>query len=107
MKKHPTKAELREELNNQVQAFLNKGGSISQCEMGATGLVDGKYNTRNMGFSAPPQERTPVNGVLARIDARRSKSAPVSADRPRRKPRKKIIYDDFGEPLRWVWIDNE
>ncbi len=107
MKKHPTKAELREELNNQVQAFLKKGGSISQYEMGDSGLVDGKYNTRNMGFSAPPQERTPVNGVLARIDSRRSKSSTSPVERSRRQPRKKIIYDDFGEPLRWVWVDSE
>ena len=21
------------------------------------------------------------------------------------KPRKRLIYDDFGEPLRWVWVE--
>ena len=53
-------------------------------------------------------ERTPVNEVVATLNARRA------AMKRRRKPvakrrsqgaGKRIIYDDFGEPLRRVWVD--
>jgi len=52
------------------------------------------------------QERTPVSDVLRAIDERKEarkkpqKKAPV-----KKSPRQKIIYDDFGEPLRVIWED--
>jgi hypothetical protein len=30
---------------------------------------------------------------------------PAQKTRPRA-PRRQVIYDDFGEPLRVVWVDN-
>lgn len=105
-KKAPSKAELRDQLNAEVSRFLEKGGEIKQVEMGESGLVDGRYTHHKSNFEqAKPQERTPVHGLLAAIDARRkSKTAPSSKSK-RGKPHKKIIYDDFGEPIRTVWID--
>lgn len=53
-----------------------------------------------------PRPRTPALEVLATIDARRKhRHKPATKASPRRQPRKKIIYDDFGEPLREVWED--
>lgn len=106
-KKRPTKAELRDQLSAEVTQFLKKGGEIKQVEMGASGLVDGRYNQPNKSFDrTPPQERTPVHGLLATIDARRKqKSASATSKKPASRTRKKIIYDDFGEPIRTVWID--
>ncbi|WP_432472915.1 hypothetical protein [Amphritea sp. HPY] len=102
MIKRHTKADIRRELEQQTQAFLNKGGEVCEVESGETGLVNGSY--RNAGFTFNPQrqERTPLNTVMATIDSRRSTKKPAPAVKPARN-RKKVIYDDFGEPLRVVF----
>lgn len=103
MIKRQTKAELRRQLQQETQAFLKKGGAVAEVETGATGLVNGSY--RNAGFILNPQrqERTPLNGVLAQIDARKSseRTQRAAAQKTTRQ-RKKVIYDDFGEPLRII-----
>ncbi|GGK70780.1 hypothetical protein [Amphritea balenae] len=105
MIKRPTKAELREQLMQQTQAFLQQGGHVDEVDNGATGLVNGSY--RNAGFILNPQrqERTPLNNVLAQIDSRKpSRQKPaVSTSIKQSSNRKKVIYDDFGEPLRIVF----
>ncbi|BBB25871.1 hypothetical protein [Amphritea japonica] len=103
MIKRQTKAELRRQLQQETQAFLSKGGAVAEVETGATGLVNGSY--RNAGFILNPQrqERTPLNGVLAQIDARKSeRTQRATAVQKSTRQRKKVIYDDFGEPLRVV-----
>ncbi len=106
MKRHPTKAEQRAELSAQIEAYLNQGGQIEQVQMGATGLIDGKYSNRSLGFERPRQERTPVADLLSTIDARRRQQGPAPSSRQPKRSRKKVIYDDFGEPLRWVWVED-
>ena len=59
-------------------------------------------------FLEPKTERTLVPDVVAAIEARRKEKF---ARKPQRKgsrrpqSRRKTIYDDFGEPLRKVWVD--
>jgi len=101
IKPKSTKMETREEIASQVDAFLQKKGEIKQIEMGDSGLVDGKYNTSHIGFGQPRQERTPLNHVVAEMQNRqkiKDNTPPV-----RKKPQKKIVYDDFGEAIRWYW----
>ncbi len=109
MKRRQTKAELRAELAKQVESFVEQGGEIQQFDMGESGLEDGKYNPRQFGFESSAQQRTPVANLLATIDSRRGSKGKESANgvglKRTKRPRKKIIYDDFGEPLRWVWVD--
>ncbi|MBR9805007.1 hypothetical protein GYB62_00630 [bacterium] len=50
-------------------------------------------------------ERTYVNDVVETLEQRRH-AKPVKAPTASKKGRKKLIYDDFGEPLRWVWSDS-
>ncbi|MCO4785536.1 hypothetical protein [Marinomonas atlantica] len=101
-----TKAQTRQEIESQIENFIREQGEIEQVEMGASGLQDGKYNTSNMGFIEPKKERTPLNHIVAALQQRKSdkKPAPIPSLKPR-KPQKKIIYDDFGEPIRYVWED--
>ncbi|RTE67447.1 hypothetical protein EH243_00395 [Amphritea opalescens] len=103
MIKRQTKSELRKQLQLQTQAFLKKGGEVAEVETGATGLINGSY--RNAGFILNPQrqERTPLNGVLAQIDARKAERTQRSSPPKSTRQRKKVIYDDFGEPLRVVF----
>ena len=99
-----TKKDTRNEIDSLVEEFIKANGKIQQVDMGESGLVDGKYNTAHMGFSEPKKERTPLNHVVAAIQQRKgSKTTPSTPFSYPKKPKKKIIYDDFGEPLRWVW----
>ncbi|MCH8530894.1 MAG: hypothetical protein LAT65_08575 [Saccharospirillum sp.] len=103
MKPQPDKKVIRRNLKQQVDAFLSEGGEIKEVDQGVSGYETNKPWT--MVFQPgptgePKQERTPVPEVLAAIDARKHKSP---AKPKRRKPQKVWIYDDFGEPVRWVW----
>ncbi|MBM97372.1 MAG: hypothetical protein CMI09_16155 [Oceanospirillaceae bacterium] len=108
MRRPPSKDEVREQLNQEIEAFLQRGGEVHQVAHGETGLTDGRYDERAMAFQRQQQERTPVPEVVRAIEERREASKkhrkPSLSSHPRnRQPRKKIIYDDFGEPLRIVW----
>lgn len=105
--KKPTKQEIRQKLDQETKDFLNRGGAVQEVARGATGLVDGRYDERSLAFEKPREERTPLDQVLIAIDQRREAQrkparAASSRSKPKR-PRKKIIYDDFGEPLRVIW----
>ncbi|MEP0072109.1 MAG: hypothetical protein ABJN96_02710 [Marinomonas sp.] len=101
IKPKTTKKDTRKELESLVDQFIKAKGEIQQIDMGESGLVDGKYNTSHMGFSEPKKERTPLNHVVAALQQKKKPSPP--APLPKKKPKKKIIYDDFGDPIRWVW----
>lgn len=105
MNKRPTKSEVRDQINNEVEAFLRRGGEVKEMQRGETSLINGNYNDRSLGFEKPKEERTPVNEVLQTIDQRKhEKRKPVVKQRASG-PRKKVIYDDFGEPVRIIWED--
>jgi len=61
-------------------------------------------------FIEPPLPRTPIPEVVAAIEARRAlrlRRQPVRKRNRLPKPRRKVIYDDFGEPLRRLWVDDD
>jgi len=105
MNKRPSKSEVRDQINSEVEAFLRQGGEVKELERGETGLINGAYNDRSLGFEKPKEDRTPVDHVLQTIDQRRhDKRKPAAKPKPKG-PRKKVIYDDFGEPVRVIWED--
>ncbi len=109
--KPPTKADIRRELESQVDAFLRDGGEVQQVERGVSGRdsAEGALKAPPLADGELPRsERTYVPEVVAAIEQRRqslSKRQQSAANR-RKKPRKVIIYDDFGEPLRWQWEES-
>jgi len=106
MNKRRSKAEIRRELEQLVQEFERRGGEIKQVRPGASALEDGAVLRPSFSDGRPAQPRTPAMDLLAAIDARRKQSKPDSKSRRSSKPRKRVIYDDFGEPLREVWEDS-
>ncbi|MBM6550340.1 hypothetical protein [Marinomonas ostreistagni] len=101
-----TKAQTRKEIESQIESFIRQQGEIEQVEMGASGLQDGKYNTSHMGFIEPKKDRTPLNHIVAAIQQRKAdKKQPAPKIKRNSGPKKKVIYDDFGEPIRYVWED--
>lgn len=107
MKPVRSKKDIQADLEKEVAAYLNCGGDIHQIERGETGLDRNKpwINPFAQGESEKPATRTPVPDVVAAIDARKKPQKPKPAKR--RKPEKVWIYDDFGEPVRWVWADQK
>ena len=111
VKKLPTKEEQRAQLELETKRFLNRGGTVDAIPRGTSGKNANEpplYLTRRL-FDQPRAERTFVPEVVAAIEARRSEKlkrrpTPKRSRLPRL--RRKIIYDDFGEPLRKVWSDD-
>lgn len=105
MNKRPTKSQTRKELELKTQEFLNNGGTVKEVDSGASGLEDGAYHRNSFVFGHPKQERTPVPEALNAIDARRRSKTEKPTLTHSKRPRKKIIYDDFGEPVREIWVE--
>ena len=104
VKKPISKAQIRSEMNQQISAFLDKGGEVSEIAQGISGRenAQGVLKADTPAFGEPKTERTYLPEVVAALDARKQKKEPPAKPKNRR-PKKKIIYDDFGEPLRWEW----
>lgn len=107
-KKPPSRADIRRSLDQDVDAFLARGGEINQVKPGETALESRNAPLKPPLFTEPRSERTPVSDVIQDVDNRRKaqmKSRHVTHRNPRPKRKKQVIYDDFGEPLRTVWTE--
>jgi SutA RNAP-binding domain len=110
VKKPVSKADLRADLERATEAFLQQGGEVKSIPQGTSGTDPGgkpPYLSRRL-FVEPRATRTLVPEVVAAIEERR-KALLKRTPKPKRsrlpRPRRKTIYDDFGEPLRRVWIE--
>lgn len=107
---HRSKASVREELEQATKQFLSAGGSVNAVPTGVSAWEPGTRPPPSRPlFEEPRSSRTPVQDVVATIEARReslkTRRKPVRKPRSQRR-RRRVIYDDFGEPLRHVW-ENE
>ncbi|TDG13677.1 hypothetical protein E2F43_09145 [Seongchinamella unica] len=110
MKKPISKDEIRAELERETERFLKRGGQVENVPRGLSGKDPGDpplFLNRRL-FIEPKASRTLVPEVVAAIEARRQERFKRKPGRKRSRlpqPRRKIIYDDFGEPLRKVWVE--
>lgn len=106
LKLHKTKRHQRDELNAKIDAYLNRGGKVSTIERGISGRENAtKALPHVFDKTGTSETRTPVNDIIDTLDERRKpKSAPIRRSRLPT-PRKKMTYDDFGQPLRWEHRD--
>jgi subtilisin family serine protease len=107
MKRKPTKAQLREMLDQAVGQYESQGGSVEEVAPGVSGVKEGPLKApETIIFEGTKEQRSYVNDVVAAIDSRKKKSKkPATKQVKNKQPKKRLIYDDFGEPLRWVWDD--
>ena len=108
LKKPITKAHIRNEMDQQIADFLGEGGEVAQIPQGISGRenVQGAIRAEQTAFQQPKAERTFLPEVVATLEARKQAQLAKNAPKPpKRRPRKKMIYDDFGEPLRWEWVE--
>jgi len=100
-----SKAQLRRELEQATRRFLRGGGEVEQVPAGVSHWQPGDGPPQQPLFTQPQAPRTPLHDVVAALEerrrARRERARPSRGRKPQ--PRQRIIYDDFGEPLRRVW----
>ncbi len=98
---------MRKELRRKTEEFLSRGGEIKKCNTGETGEPADQPRSKSVFVSSEPrQTRTYVNDVVSALDSRKKKKPLEPLSKPKKRPKKKIIYDDFGEPLREVWVED-
>lgn len=109
LKKPESKSDIRSELEQETERFLGLGGEVENVPRGISGKNANEPPTflNQSLFVEPRTKRTLVPEVVAAIEARRQKKrSPTNNKRSRPpQPRWKIIYDDFGEPLRKVLVE--
>ena len=103
MKPIKTKNQIRDEINQQVEEFLQSGGKVNVVKQGVSGNEDNSNLFKQAASFGPKQDRTPVTEVIKRLEERKAGSQ--THRQGNKKPKKVLVTDDFGEPLRWVWKD--
>jgi hypothetical protein len=107
LKKPISKAHIRTEISRQVSDYLQQGGAVNVVPTGISGRENPEKSSRHI-FDKPKEARTPIPEVMRAIDARKNprKSTSAKTKAKIKRPRKETIYDDFGEPLREIWVDS-
>ena len=107
MTNHSSKNFIRNELRRKTEEFLSRGGEIKQHTAGETGEPLDKPRGRAVFVSGEPRKtRTYINDVVTALDNRKKNPAASKSTKPKKRPKKKIVYDDFGEPIREIWSDD-
>ncbi len=103
MKPTKTKREIREEMDRQMRDYLAHGGAVNEVPQGMSGREDNRAPSVSIFHGQSPENRTLLPEVVAAIEARRR--PPLLAKNHKPRPKKRVILDDFGQPLRWEWIE--
>ncbi len=108
MVERSSKKSIRGDIQRKTEEFLSRGGEIKKHERGETGEPADKPRAKSVFVSNQPrQTRTYVNDVVSAVDSRKKKPAKSKPKPTAKRQRKKVIYDDFGDPLREVWVDDK
>lgn len=101
-----SKHSVRNELRRKTEEFVSRGGEIKHHNAGETGESQGNNKSRSAFISGEPRKtRTYINDVVSALDERKQSQIPSKKPAKSSRPKKKIIYDDFGEAIREVWVD--
>ena len=96
-------------IRQQMDEYLARGGRVRTVPPGTSGADEANpRRAHQQSFTPkPPTTRTPLPEVVAAIEARkRHRKQAAAPKRASRQPKRRLVYDDFGEPLRWEWVDN-
>lgn len=102
----PKKSDLRKQIAELTEAYVRRGGEVQKIPRGISGrdAAEGPLRPTTFQTGQPARDATPLTDVVKTIEARR-KARSVKLKPAKPKPRRKLIYDDFGEPLRWTWVE--
>lgn len=108
MKQLTIKTDARAALEEEVRAFLDRGGTVQAVDRGISGRdnVPGALSGFRSFSPRAREERTYVPEVVAAIEARRKRPAKAKSARPRKAGlMRRAVFDDFGEPIRYEWVE--
>jgi hypothetical protein len=107
IKKTPSKADLRNELDKQMDEFLNKGKNVAEIPRGVSSRdgADKPLRADTWQMDSSKGNWTYLPEVVDSLEKRRQTKAVKPEVKKLKRPKKVLMYDDFGEPLRWVWVD--
>ncbi len=111
MKLPPSKEDLRRRLQQEMREYLQNGGQVKAVPRGTSGREEGARGPIQSHFvssgSPAAQDQSPLYDVVQSIEARRrAKPKKPKATKSPTRPKRRLIYDDFGEPLRWEWVED-
>lgn len=108
VKAFKSKAQERQEIEQQTHLFLKRGGKVVPVDRGVSGeTIENRKMPATTFSGGEKSERTPLTDEIKAIEARRqSMRQSKKLAKPKRGPRRILIRDDFGEPLRWSWKDD-
>ena len=112
MKKPTSKTELRQEIQTQVHDYLERGGEVEEVPTGTSGRGTddsslGSFRRLFQPNEEPREPRTSLHEVVIAIEARRKPAKPSKPAKKKNHLRRKPVLDDFGEPVRWVWVEED
>jgi hypothetical protein len=108
VKQLTVKTELRSSIEDQVREFLDRGGAVQSVARGISGREDGNGSLPGFRSFSPraKEERTYVPEVVAAIEARRKRPARPKGTRGKKAgAMRRAVFDDFGEPIRYEWVE--
>lgn len=104
MKPKKPKRQQSIELSQQVTDFLHSGGEVKSIPKGISGNLNNANLFRGPSQFEPKNDRTPLTEVVNTLEERKTnKSKKATPSPPVKRQKKKLIVDDFGDPIRWVW----
>lgn len=105
--KPPTKSQIRADLEKDINQFLDKGKHVTQVPRGVSGrdITQGGLAPERFQFDKSKTDWTYIPEVVETLEKRRLQKQSRPAPKKSSRPTRRLIYDDFGEPLRWVWSD--
>jgi len=104
MKIKKSKKQQSDELAKAMAEFLHDGGEIKTIPNGTSGKTENINLFKTSAEFGEKAHRTPLTEVVKTLEERK-KSKNKTQPKVTRKRSKKLIVDDFGEPLRWIWDD--
>ncbi|RMA79992.1 hypothetical protein [Umboniibacter marinipuniceus] len=104
--KGPSKKEVRQQMQNDVNRFLKAGGSVDVVPRGETGRIvkNGVPAAVTELFTGPrAPKREYLTDVIKKMESRKKPSAEKNSPTRTPPPKQVPVYDDFGEIIRYEW----
>jgi hypothetical protein len=104
--KGPSKKEVRQQMQRDVNRFLKAGGAVDVIPAGETGRVikNGVPAAATELFTGPRSpKREYLTDVIKNMESRKKASAEKAIPPHTTSPKQVPIYDDFGEIIRYEW----
>ena len=96
---------LRQDILRKTEEYLSRGGEIKKYRAGESAERADIPRKKAEFVGLKLSNQSDLNEVILAIDERKANLRNPPSVLPRSTSRKKVIYDDFGEPLREVWIE--